>query len=87
MLEQTAEPGDGAWTPTDTRLRQTGGLRATGEIDPVGIAVVGAADGARPLGALLDTISEQFGIEPAVLRSGGLDAVRALIEEGFLTVA
>ena len=87
LLEQTAETGDGGWSPTGTRLRQTAGLRATGEIDPVGIAVVGAADGARPLGALLDSISEQFGIEPAVLRSGGLDAVRALIEEGFLTVA
>ena len=85
VLEQTAEPGDGAWTPTDTRLRQTGGLRATGEIDPVGIAVVGAADGARPLGDLLDRIAGQFGIEPAALRSGALDAVRALVEEGFLT--
>jgi methylase of polypeptide subunit release factors len=85
VLEQTAEPGDEGWTPTDTRLRQTGGLRATGEIDPVGIAVVGAADGARPLGELLDRIAGQFGIESAALRSGALDAVRALVEEGFLT--
>jgi hypothetical protein len=85
VLEQTAEAGDGGWSPTDTRLRQTGGLRATGEIDPVGIAVVGAADGERPLGELLDRIAEQFGIEPAALRSGALDAVRALVEEGFLT--
>ena len=85
VLEQTAEPSGGAWNPSDTRLRQTGGLRATGEIDPVGIAVVGAADGARPLGDLLDRIAGQFGIEPAALRSGALDAVRALVEEGFLT--
>ena len=85
VLEQTAEPGDGAWARTETRLRQVGGLRATGEIDPVGIAVVGAADGARPLGELLDRIAGQFGIEPAALRSGALDAVRALVEEGFLT--
>ena len=85
VLEQTAEPGDEGWTPTDTRLRQVGGLHATGEIDPVGIAVVGAADGARPLGDVLDRIAGQFGIEPAALRSGALDAVRALVEEGFLT--
>jgi hypothetical protein len=85
VLEQTAVAGDGGWSPTDTRLRQTGGLHATGEIDPVGIAVVGAADGERPLGELLDRIAEQFGIEPAALRSGALDAVRALVEEGFLT--
>jgi hypothetical protein len=51
----------------------------------VGIAVVGAADGERPLGELLDRIAGQFGIEPAALRSGALDAVRALVEEGFLT--
>ncbi|HWG23749.1 class I SAM-dependent methyltransferase [Actinospica sp.] len=85
VLEQTAETGDGGWSPTDTRLRQTGGLRATGEIDPVGIAVVGAADGERPVGELLDRIAGQFGIEPAALRSGALDAVRALVEEGFLS--
>ena len=87
VLEQTAEPGDEGWTPTDTRLRQTGGVRATGEIDPVGIAVVGAADGARPLGELLDRIAGQFGIAPDALRSGALDAVRALVEEGFLTAS
>ncbi len=93
VLEQTAaadrqrarDGHSGGWTPTDTRLRQTGGLHATGEIDPVGIAVVGAADGERPLGELLDRIAEQFGIEPGALRSGALDAVRALVEEGFLT--
>jgi methylase of polypeptide subunit release factors len=84
VLEQMAEPSDGGWNPSDTRLRQTGGLRATGEIDPVGIAVVGAADGDRPLGEILDRIAEQFGIEPAALRTGALDAVRALVEEGFL---
>lgn len=85
VLEQSAELGDDGWSPAATRLRQTGGLRASGEIDQVGIAVVGAADGERPLGDLLDAIAGQFGIEPGALRSGALDAVRALIEEGFLT--
>jgi methylase of polypeptide subunit release factors len=86
VLEQIAETGDGGWRPTGTRLRQTGGLRASGEIDAVGIGVVGAADGERPLGELLDRIAAQFGLEPATLRTGALDAVRALIEQGFLTV-
>ncbi|WP_245594474.1 DUF7059 domain-containing protein [Actinospica robiniae] len=86
VLEQSAELGDDGWAPAATRLRQTGGLRASGEIDPVGIAVVGAADGERLLGDLLDAIAGQFGIDPPTLRSGSLDAVRALIEEGFLTV-
>ena len=86
VLEQSAEPGDGGWTPAATRLRQRGGLHATGEIDPVGIAVLGAADGIRPLGDLLERIAGQFGLEPAALRSGALDAVRSLVEEGFLRV-
>ena len=84
LLEQTAEAGEDGWSPAGTRLRQTGGLHATGEIDPVGIAVVGAVDGRRPLGDVLDRIAEQFGLEPATLRSGALDAVRSLVEEGFL---
>ena len=87
VLEQIAEPDAGGWSPTATRLRQTSGLHATGEIDPVGIAVVGAADGERPLGDLLERIAGQFGIEPAALRSGALDAVRSLVEEGFLTLS
>jgi hypothetical protein len=86
VLEQTAASGDGGWSPTGTRLRQTAGLHATGEIDQVGVAVVGAADGERPLGELLDRIAGQFGIEPGTLRSGALEAVRSLVEEGFLTV-
>jgi methylase of polypeptide subunit release factors len=87
VLEQVAEPAEGGWAPTTTRLRQTGGLHSTGEIDPVGIAVVGAADGERPLGELLERIAGQFGLDPATLRSGALDAVRSLVEAGFLRAA
>jgi methylase of polypeptide subunit release factors len=87
VLEQVAEPAEGTWAPTTTRLRQTGGLHATGEIDAVGVAVVGAADGERPLGELLERIAGQFGLDPATLRDGALDAVRSLVEEGFLRAA
>jgi Methyltransferase small domain len=85
VLEQRAEPGPSGWNPVSTRLRQTTGLHRSGEVDPIGVALLGAADGARPLGALLDRISAEFGIDPAVLRAGGLDTVRSLVEEGFLT--
>jgi hypothetical protein len=85
ILEQRAESGDGGWTPASTRLRQTAGLHRSGDVDPIGVALLGAVDGVRRLGELLDRISADFGLEPSVLRDGGLDTVRSLVEEGFLT--
>jgi methylase of polypeptide subunit release factors len=90
VLEQVARPGEGGWSPVSTRIRQTSGLHRSGDIDQVGTALLGAlADGSaaagRPLGDVLDRIAADFGLGPEALRAGGLDAVRSLIEEGFLT--
>jgi methylase of polypeptide subunit release factors len=85
-LEQRAEPGDGGWVAASTRLQQTAGLHRSGAIDQIGIALLAAMDGTRRLGDQLDVISTSFGLEPEMLRSGGLDTVRSLVEEGFLTV-
>ena len=84
VLEQTARPAEGGWTPDATRITQVSGLYRSGDIDPVGIALLAAADGRRPLGDVLDRIAGEFGLDPATLREGGLDTVRSLIEEGFL---
>jgi methylase of polypeptide subunit release factors len=91
VLEQLAEPGEDGWTSVSTRLRQTAGLHRSGDIDPVGTALLGAlaktdSEAHRPLGDVLDRIAADFGLTPDALRAGGLDAVRSLIEEGFLTV-
>lgn len=84
VLEQTARPVDGGWNPDATRITQVSGLHRSGDIDPVGIALLGAVDGRRPLGDVLDRIAGEFALAPETLREGGLDTVRSLIEEGFL---
>jgi hypothetical protein len=88
-LEQVARPsfgGDG-WKPESQRVRQMGGLRRSGDIDPVGTAVLGAADGSRTLREILDGVATGYGLDAAALRAGAVDAVRGLVEEGFLTVS
>lgn len=86
VLEQVAQPGEEGWQPVSTRIRQTSGLRRSGDIDQVGTALLGALDGRRTLGDVLDRIAADFGLAPEALRAGGLDAVRSLIEEGFLSM-
>jgi methylase of polypeptide subunit release factors len=91
VLEQVAEPTGDGWNPVSTRIRQTSGLHRSGDIDPVGSALLGAltsadAQAPRPLGDVLDRIAADFGLAPEALRAGGLDAVRSLLEEGFLNV-
>jgi hypothetical protein len=87
VLEQRAQPGGaGGWTALSTRIRQTSGLHRSGDIDPIGVALLGAVDGVRSLGEILDRLAADFGMSPAALRGGGLDTVRSLIEEGFLSV-
>jgi hypothetical protein len=85
VLEQVARPGKDGWESVSTKLRQTTGLHRSGDIDPVGIALLGALDGQRTLGDVLDRVATDYGLSSEALRSGGLDAVRSLIEEGFLT--
>ncbi len=87
-LEQVAEPGgpDG-WQVVERRVRLAGGLRRSGQIDPVGAAVLGAADGRTPLGQALERVAVEHGLDAAMLREGALGAVRGLIEEGMLLPA
>jgi methylase of polypeptide subunit release factors len=86
-LEQRAEPSGDGWTPKSTRIQHNTGLHRSGDIDPIGITLLGAADGERPLGELLDGLAGQFGLAPEVLRDSGMDTIRSLIEEGFLTIS
>lgn len=86
-LEQRAQPGGDGWTPLSTRIQHNAGLHRSGEIDPIGITLLGAADGERPLGDLLDALAGDFGLAPELLRESGMETVRSLIEEGFLTIS
>jgi hypothetical protein len=66
------------------RVRQGGGLRRSGGIDPVGVAVLAAADGRTPLGMILGEVARVHGLPLEDLEPAAVAAVRTLIEEGFL---
>jgi methylase of polypeptide subunit release factors len=86
-LEHVAAPvKDGTgWEMESQRVRLTTGLRRSGAVDPVGAAVLAECDGIRPLGQVLDSVAAEHRLSPAELRDGAMEAVRALVEEGFLT--
>ena len=81
--ESAAAPGGGL-ERRPARVRQASGLRRSGGIDAVGVGVLAAADGRRPLGTILDEVAAAHGVSPADLEPAAVAAVRSLIEEGFL---
>ncbi|MFI5099591.1 MAG: methyltransferase, partial [Actinomycetes bacterium] len=81
--ESVAAPGGGL-ERRPARVRQAGGLRRGGEIDPVGVAVLAGADGRRPLGLILAEVARSHDMEPDELEPAAVVAVRSLLEEGFL---
>jgi methylase of polypeptide subunit release factors len=87
-LDQVAAPAKegGGWAVESQRVRLTGGLRRSGALDPVGAAVLAGCDGTRPLRVVLDEAAAEHGLPASDLREGAVEAVRALVEEGFLTL-
>ena len=84
--ESVAAPGGGL-ERRPARVRQAGGLRRDGEIDPVGVAVLAGADGRRPLGLILagspgPTTWSRTSVEPAAVV-----AVRSLLRGGVPAAA
>ena len=86
-LDQHAVIGPAAWEVSSSRLRLDAGLHPTGEVDPVGTAVVAACDGSRPLADVLAGVASAYELDPADLHDGAVAAVRGLVEEGFLRPA
>jgi len=86
-LEQdaAAAPGGGFAAPA-AQVRQSGRLRRSGAIDPVGVAVLAAADGHRSLAQILTGVAGDHQMAVADLEPAAVGAVRSLIEEGFLAL-
>jgi hypothetical protein len=84
--EQTARPTyeNSGWGSDASRVAQREGFRRSADIDPIGAAVLGASDGVTPLGEVLDAVGSRFGIEGSTLRTGAIDAIRGLVEDGYL---
>ncbi|MFE2088180.1 methyltransferase [Streptomyces sp. NPDC059460] len=82
MQEQVGLPG--AEDPEHVVLRQNRGMRRATKVDAVGAGFAGVCDGTLPAGRILDAIAQLMNEDPVLLRDRTPQAIRLLVEEGFL---
>ncbi|WP_431783911.1 DUF7059 domain-containing protein [Streptomyces chumphonensis] len=85
VQEQIGPPG--AEDPEHVVLRQSRGMRRASQVDTVGAGFAGVCDGTLPAGRILDAIAQLVGEERTVLRDRTPQAIRLLVEQGFLLPA
>ncbi|WP_149180899.1 class I SAM-dependent methyltransferase [Streptomyces sp. TRM49041] len=85
MQEQVGLPG--AEDPEHVILRQNRGMRRATKVDTVGAGFAGVCDGTLSAGRILDAIAQLTGEDPVLLRDRTPQAIRLLVEEGFLEPA
>ncbi|QGV79356.1 N5-glutamine methyltransferase family protein [Streptomyces ficellus] len=85
MQEQVGMPG--AEDPEHVVLRQNRGMRRATRVDTVGAGFAGVCDGTLSAGRILDAIAQLMGEDPVLLRDRTPQAIRLLVEEGFLEPA
>ncbi|MHA3703311.1 DUF7782 domain-containing protein [Jatrophihabitans sp. YIM 134969] len=86
LLVRASTPGPEGWVPGASALRQTDGLGWEVEADDATTQVVGACDGTRPLGLLLDLVTatrDDVGAPDAFV-ARALPVVRDLVARGLL---
>ncbi|MFF4229152.1 methyltransferase [Streptomyces sp. NPDC001820] len=82
VQEQVGLPG--AEDPEHVVLRQNRGMRRATKVDTVGAGFAGVCDGTLNAGRILDAIAQLLGEDPVLLRDRTPQALRLLVEEGFL---
>ncbi|MDJ1131911.1 DUF7059 domain-containing protein [Streptomyces iconiensis] len=83
VQEQVGMPG--AEDPEYVVLRQNRGMRRATTVDTVGAGFAGVCDGTLSAGRILDAIGQLVGESPVELRERTPEAIRLLVEQGFLT--
>lgn len=82
VQEQVGPPG--AEDPEHVVLRQHRGMRRATKVDTVGAGFAGVCDGTLPAGRILDAIAQLVGEDAVQLRDRTPQAIRLLVEQGFL---
>ncbi|WP_285802142.1 class I SAM-dependent methyltransferase [Streptomyces sp. RKAG290] len=82
VQEQVGLPG--AEDPEHVVLRQNRGMRRATKVDAVAAGFAGVCDGSLPAGRILDAIAQLMNEDPVLLRDRTPQAIRLLVEEGFL---
>ncbi|MFD4583318.1 methyltransferase [Streptomyces sp. NPDC058423] len=85
LQEQVGLPG--AEDPEHVVLRQNRGMRRATKVDTVGAGFAGVCDGTLSAGRILDAIAQLVGEDPVLLRDRTPEAIRVLVQEGFLEPA
>ncbi|WP_371612509.1 DUF7059 domain-containing protein [Streptomyces clavifer] len=82
VQEQVGLPG--AEDPEHVVLRQNRGMRRATKVDAVAAGFAGVCDGSLPAGRILDAIAQLMSEDSVLLRDRTPQAIRLLVEEGFL---
>ncbi|MBT2478612.1 methyltransferase [Streptomyces sp. ISL-94] len=82
VQEQVGAPG--AEDPEHVVLRQNRGMRRATKVDTVGAGFAGVCDGSLTAGRILDAIAQLVQEDPVLLRDRTPEAIRTLVEQGFL---
>ncbi|MBU7597253.1 class I SAM-dependent methyltransferase [Streptomyces sp. P38-E01] len=82
VQEQVGPPG--AEDPEHVVLRQSRGMMRATKVDTVGAGFAGVCDGTLSAGRILDAIAQLVGEDAVALRDRTPDAIRLLVEQGFL---
>lgn len=82
VQEQVGLPG--AEDPEHVVLRANRGMRRATRVDTVGAGFAGVCDGTLTAGRILDAIAQLLGEDPVVLRDRTPEAIRLLVEQGFI---
>jgi methylase of polypeptide subunit release factors len=82
VQEQIGVPGDE--DPEYVVLRQHRGMRRATKVDTVGAGFAGVSDGSLSAGQILDAIAQLMEEDPVLLRDRTPEAIRLLVEQGFL---
>ncbi|WP_455353747.1 DUF7059 domain-containing protein [Streptomyces sp. SYSU K217416] len=82
VQEQVGMPG--AEDPEHVVLRQNRGMRRATKVDTVGAGFAGVCDGTLSAGRILDAIAQLLQEDPVLLRDRTPEAIRLLVEQGFL---
>ena len=87
LCEQHTQPRDGSSNVTSAQLRLPEGLVRTLQVDDNVMAFLIGCQGQRTLRQLLTELAATLQQEPAVVISEGIQLVRTLMDQGFVTPA
>lgn len=83
-LEHELAPAEGGWTLEQATLRLRTGLAARARLDGFVARLLGACGPHEPIGATVDAIALDFGVDPAQARPAAAAVLRGLIQAGYL---